>query len=166
MRLTKEQRALAVFFVGLVPAGFGVAIPGGLAHEQPVDLSFGAILLATVPWTGSVALIAYFVLRWGDTREVVLGSLAVLVGGAFLAPSIGPQFEVQAAKADSVAYAFFSANPAATRNVTVAAEHNPKITATVLAFGVAIFIVAVYGLMYGFALWFAGIVAGDRKSVV
>lgn len=92
----------------------------------------------------------------------MLGSVvAILVVGAMLAPLFGPEYHVAEDQTTEAQYYFVSQNSDAIVRSAGPAGHNPKAAAGAIAAGIVIFIVGVYAVLYGGALWFGGIVCGS-----
>ncbi len=162
--LTNSQRTLLGFGASLLPTVLGLTIPGGLVQES-VDLNAGSIFLATVPWTASIAAIVWLTSAaehqptW-DPRAVFAGAVVILAVGAFLAPEFSPEFAVTAEQATQLEYYWLAENKDAVVHGGQVIAHNPKVALGVAVFGFVAFIVGVYAVLYGWALWLAGIVCG------
>lgn len=160
--MTGPQKALAGALLAFVPPVLGLTLPGGLVGGS-VSLEFDDIFLATLPWSLSVALIAWLWLAWEESDgKKFAASVAVLVVGAVLAlPLAKPDYEVSSNQADSpFYYVAATAGPSAIAQGGRVAAHNPRATFFVGAVGAAAFVLFAYAMLYGFPLWLAGLACG------
>jgi hypothetical protein len=158
--LTDAQRNLLALLAGVLPGILGLALPGGLVRES-VSLDFADIFIATVPWTASVAAIGWLALASEFEGWPMLGSVVgILLVGALVAPIFGPEYKVAEDQATQAQYYWVSQNPDAIAHSAGPVGHNPKVALAAALVGIVIFIAGVYGILYGGALWFAGIVCG------
>lgn len=158
--LTDGQRNLLALAAGLLPGGLGLAIPGGLVQES-VSLDFADIFFATVPWTASIAAITWLALA-SDLEGWAMGgsAVAILLVGAAVAPIFGPEYKVAEDQATQAQYYWMSQNSDAIVQSAGPATRNPKVAFGAVVVGAGIFIAGVYAVLYGGALWFAGILCG------
>jgi len=160
--LTGPQKALLGTGFALIPPACGLAIPGGLVGGS-VSLEFNDIFFATLPWSLSIAAIAWLWLAWNKSEKVKLGaSAAILAVGAAFALVMTPHFEVSAEKADDPIYyvAAHSHSQVAVVQGGRVISHNPRAAGLAAVVGVTVFIAFAYALLYGFPLWLAGIACG------
>jgi hypothetical protein len=162
-RLTDAQKALLGIGLGLVPAVLGLAIPGGVVREK-VDLDFLEIVMATLPWTASIAAIVWFSKAapddWHDLAK--LGAVVGILGlGALIGVELIPeQAVVTEEQADQIPFYILAEQQGATVRGGVVIAHNPKVGLGIVLIGVAAFVTFVYATLYGVALWLAGLVCG------
>lgn len=165
MRLTKAQAGLATAVGFLFLCAINAQIPGGVVRES-VDLGFEDIIVTTWPWALSVTAIAAILwhshLSGGPEPDGITAvCLGILVAGCVLGFMLVPEFELTAEQAADPQYVWFAeGNSAQVVKAGSLAAHNPKATAVALAFGIAILIVFLYGVLYGPLLWLSGAVAG------
>jgi hypothetical protein len=161
MPISNAQKALAGFAAGLIPAVFGLALPGGLVAKS-VGLDLGSIFLATVPWTLSIALITFLMLRGAikDDARGLLAGAAILAVVAIIGVGAAPRTEVTTSQAAEVQNVWVAKNQPTIERVGVAASHSPKISFFAAVVGVVVFIVWAYSALYGLWLWLAGIACG------
>ncbi len=162
-RLTNDQKALFGFGAAVVPAILGLAIPGGLVKDR-VDLDPVDIFVATVPWTASIALIVWFLQAapddWNDLSKAAV-AVAILGAGAAIGVELIPaQAVVTEQQADQIPFYILAEQQGATAKGGVTAAQNPKVTVVIVLLGIAVFLAFVYAILYGVALWFAGLVCG------
>jgi hypothetical protein len=161
--LTGPQQALLLLLVGLIPPIFGLVLPGGLVADS-VELDFPSILIATWPWTLSIGAIAWIVCRepegWSGWH--FLGAaVGLLVAGAILGFAFTPEYTIALEQADDTEYYLLSELDSGKLAETATRVHGPpRFVALAVAFGAVLIVTFLYGLLYGPALWFAGLACG------
>jgi hypothetical protein len=157
--LTNEQKALVGIGVALIPGLFGLAIPGGLVADS-VDIDLVDIVLATLPWTASIAAITWLVLAKDSDNPLglIVASIAILAVGAYLGVEFVPEQAAvtEAQASDTQYYVFTEIHGGALAKSGTVVAHNPRAAAGVVAAGIAAFIFFIYWILYGPALWIAG----------
>jgi hypothetical protein len=165
--VTKGQAALLTFFAGMLPALLGLAIPAGGVVHKSVALDYQSIFLATVPWTLAIAAAAVIGTVLRNSKAAPWLACGAVVGSGLIAPSLAPQFNLAASKATGPLYAGLSqvgssvhvSDGVIYRGAALAASH-PQVSLGIALAGLALLTLFAYALLYGWALWAAGIVCG------
>ena len=147
--------------LGAIPAVFGLAIPGGRVGDA-VDPELQAIFIATLPWTGSVALGAWLWIAGASYQPVTLaGVIAILALGALVAPTFQPEFADAAQHAGQAPHALLGDQKEAIEQILGdAMRQDERVAVVVGVVALVWYVVAAYWVLYGPALWLAGIVCG------
>jgi hypothetical protein len=156
------RKTLASFGIAVIPPIFGIAIPGGLV-AQSVAPDPPSIFWATLPWTLSIAIATLFYSTGSPFRSdaITFGGIgAILALGGYLGLALSPKYVVASSQAARPLYYLLVRNPQAVPTLHVAAHHAPM-GAAALFLGIIVCLTCLtYGLLYGWALWLAGIVCG------